>query len=148
HDRKGGAHYLLIPVRTVRGIDEREVLGAAAPNYFAAAWLGRTALADATGRALPRSAVGMAINPLRARSQDQLHIHIECLRPGVYQGLKQAADALHDTWSQVRIDGADYQALRVSGADLGANPFALIAQGVPGSMNQYSLLVAGMEFRD
>jgi CDP-diacylglycerol pyrophosphatase len=149
HDRKGGAHFLLIPVRTVRGIDEREVLGAAAPNYFAAAWLGRAALAEATGRAIPRAAVGMAINPLRARSQDQLHIHIACLRPGFYQGLKQAADGLRGTWSQVRIDGADYRALRVSGAELGAaNPFALIAQGVPGAMNGYSLLVAGMEFRD
>ena len=149
HDRKGGAHFLLIPIRTVRGIDEREVLGAAAPNYFAAAWLGRAALAEATGHAIARAAVGMAINPLRSRSQDQLHIHVACLRPGFYQGLRQAADELHGTWSQVRIDGADYRALRVSGAELGAaNPFALIAQGVPGAMNGYSLLVAGMEFRD
>jgi CDP-diacylglycerol pyrophosphatase len=149
HDRKGGAHFLLIPTRTVRGIEEREVLGAESPNYFAAAWLARAALEGATGREIPRTAVGMAINPLRARSQDQLHIHLECLRTGIFQGLRQAADELRDTWSQVRIDGADYQALRLRGADLeAANPFALVAAGVPGAMNQYSLLVAGMEFRD
>jgi CDP-diacylglycerol pyrophosphatase len=148
HDRKGGAHFLLIPTRTVRGIDEREVIGAEAPNYFAAAWLARDVLASAVGRQIPRAAVGMAINPLRSRSQDQLHIHIECLRAGIYQGLRQAADELRTTWSQVRIDGADYQVLRVRGAELGANPFALVAAGVPGAMNHYSLLVAGMEFRD
>lgn len=148
HDRKGGAHFLLIPTRTVRGIDEREVLGPEAPNYFAAAWLARGTLSGAAGRDIPRAAVGMAINPLRSRSQDQLHIHLECLRVAVYQGLRQAADELRSTWSRVRIDGADYQALRVSGAELAANPFALIAAGVPGAMNHYTLLVAGMEFRD
>ena len=149
HDRKGGAHFLLIPTRTVRGIDAHEVLAPGAPNYFAAAWRGRAALQVSTGRGIPRTAVGMAINPRRSRSQEQLHIHIECLRAGLYRGLQQAADDLRDTWSSVRIDGADYRALRVLGAELGAaNPFALVAQGVPGEMNDYTLLVAGMQFRD
>ena len=149
HDRKGGAHFLLIPTRTVRGIDEQVVLAAGSPNYFAAAWRSRQALAAASGWSIPRTAVGMGINPVRARSQDQLHIHIECLGSSVYRGLQQAADALKDTWSPVRIDGADYLGLRVRGEDLGeVNPFALVAQGVPGAIDDYTLLVAGMQFRD
>jgi CDP-diacylglycerol pyrophosphatase len=149
HDRKGGAHSLLIPTRTVRGIDEQVVLAAGAPNYFAAAWRARQALAAASGRSLSRTAVGMGINPVHARSQDQLHIHIECLGRSIYRGLQQAAGTLRDTWSPVRIDGADYLALRVKGEDLGAaNPFALVAQGIPGAINEYTLLLAGMQFRD
>jgi CDP-diacylglycerol pyrophosphatase len=148
HDRKGGAHFLLIPTRAVRGIDE-QVLAAGAPNYFAAAWRSREALATASGRSIPRTAVGMGINPRRARSQDQLHIHIECLGLSVYRGVRRAADTLKDTWSPVRIDGADYLALCLKGEDLGeANPFALVTQGIPGEINDYTLLVVGVQFRD
>ena len=50
------------------------------------------------------------------------------------------------------IRGIQYHAQRVMGADLGdANPFARLAQGVPGardSMAAYTLLVAGMSFKE
>jgi CDP-diacylglycerol pyrophosphatase len=45
-----------------------------------------------------------------------------------------------------------YQALRIMGAELGAqNPFALLAEGLPGArdaMGNYTLLVAGVDFTD
>jgi len=37
-DRKGGAHYLLIPTQTMAGIESGELLDPEAPNYFAEAW--------------------------------------------------------------------------------------------------------------
>jgi len=40
-DRKGGAHYLLIPTQTMAGIDGHELLDPDAPNYFAEAWHAR-----------------------------------------------------------------------------------------------------------
>jgi CDP-diacylglycerol pyrophosphatase len=73
-DRKGGAHFLLIPTRTITGIESPEVRGARALNFFAAAWEARYVLVGAVGHTVPRSAIGMAVNQYRARSQDQLHI--------------------------------------------------------------------------
>jgi len=90
-DRKGGAHFLLIPTRTIAGIESPEVLERGAPNYFAAAWQARDRLAAKVGHEVSRSAVGLALNPKHARSQDQLHIHIECLRADVAASLRAAS---------------------------------------------------------
>ena len=43
-DRKGGAHYLLIPTQTMAGIDGAELLDPDMPNYFAEAWHARDLL--------------------------------------------------------------------------------------------------------
>src|ERR1700730_5364579 len=45
HDIKGGAHFLLIPTRTIAGVESAELLEAGTPNYFAAAWQGRDLVA-------------------------------------------------------------------------------------------------------
>jgi len=37
----GGAHYLLVPTRTMAGIESSELLDPDAPNYFAEAWHAR-----------------------------------------------------------------------------------------------------------
>src|ERR1700675_2603281 len=56
-DRKGGAHFLLIPTRTMAGIESPEVLEPGAPNYFEAAWQARDRIAAVVGRGVPRGAV-------------------------------------------------------------------------------------------
>ncbi len=54
--------------------------------------------------------------------------------------------------SPLMIGGADYEALRIMGADLdGANPFALLAARMPqaqarNAMGDYTLVLAGMQF--
>ena len=82
-DRKGGAHFLLIPTRTISGIESPMLEEPSAPSYFQAAWRARPQLDGVIGRPVPPRLVGLAVNPLHARGQDQLHIHIECLRPDV-----------------------------------------------------------------
>ena len=37
---------------------------------------------------VPRNAVGLAVNTAHSRSQNQFHIHIECLRQDVYDSLR------------------------------------------------------------
>ncbi len=149
-DRKGGAHFLLIPIRSIPGIESPELEEPGAPNYFAAAWQARTRLAAAAGRRLPRNAVGLAVNPVRARTQDQLHIHLECLRPDVFTQLQAAAAHVTNTWSPIEIGGSGYNALRLEADDLnGANPFELLADRMPRAkhaMGEYTLVVAGMQF--
>jgi CDP-diacylglycerol pyrophosphatase len=149
-DRKGGAHFLLIPTRTITGIESPEVRGVRALNFFAAAWEARYVLVGAVGHAVPRSAVGMAVNQHRARSQDQLHIHLSCLNPRVHDALQSQADGISPDWSSVSIDGTRYHALRIMGSELGkANPFELLSARLPdaaGAMDEYTVLVAGMQF--
>ncbi len=151
-DRKGGAHYLLIPVKTMAGTDSVELLDPATPNYFSVAWTSRDVLAQFVGHAVPRAAVGLAANNAHSRTQDQFHIHIECLRQDVADSLHAAADHMGSTWLPITLVGAPYQALRVMGTDLGAaNPFELLANQVPDArhrMGEYTFVVAGMDFKD
>lgn len=134
-DRKGGAHFLLIPTRAIRGIESPGLRAPGALNYYAAAWTARDALADVVGHPVAPNAVGMAVNQRRARSQDQLHIHISCLRRSVYDALQASAARIGSDWSSLQIAGQRYQAMRVMGTGLGAaNPFALLAgRSVPGA---------------
>ena len=151
-DRKGGAHFLLIPTRTIRGVESPEARAPGALNLFDAAWQARAVLADEVGHAIPRAAVGLAVNPLRSRSQDQLHIHISCVRSGVARALRARAPGLGADWTALEIDGFRYQALRIMGERPGAaNPFALLADQLPGaagSMEQFTLLLSGMDFAE
>jgi CDP-diacylglycerol pyrophosphatase len=149
-DRKGGAHFLLIPIRSIPGIESPELEEPGAPNYFAAAWQARDRLAAVAGHSVPRSAVGLAVNPVHARTQDQLHIHIECLRPDVFMQLQAAAAHVTNTWSPIEIGGSGYNALRIEADDLNrANPFELLVKQMPRANHatgNYTLVVAGMQF--
>jgi CDP-diacylglycerol pyrophosphatase len=151
-DRKGGAHFLLIPTRTVAGMESAELLEPGAPNYFAAAWSARDLVARVVGHGIPRDAVGLALNPRHARTQDQLHIHIECLRADVALALRRAAPRIAGDGSPNPIDCRPYQALRVVGEELGgANPPVLLADGLPAarsSLGDFTLVVAGMDFKE
>jgi CDP-diacylglycerol pyrophosphatase len=151
-DIKGGAHFLLIPVKTISGIEGPEVLEPQALNYFAAAWQARDRLTAMLGHGVRRGDVGLAVNPEHGRGQDQLHIHIECLGVEVHGVLHAAAERLYDQWSTINLAGRPYQALRVMGEDLGAvNPFGLLAHRLPGAgreMGIYTLMVAGMQFKE
>ena len=151
-DRKGGAHYLLIPTRTISGIESPEARAASAPNYFDAAWEVRGVLSAAAGRELRRNEIGLAVNSIRSRSQDQLHIHIECVGKLLYDAIEDNADRIGAQWSAIQINGWQYQAMRVMGASLGErNPFELLAERLSGAataMGEYTLLVAGVDFTE
>ncbi len=151
-DRKGGAHFLLIPTQTVAGMESPQLFEAGTPNYFAAAWAARDLLAAVVGHDIPRSAVGLALNPQHARSQDQFHIHIECLRSEVASVLHRAAPAIGDSWARVAIGPWSYQALRVMGEDLTrSDPITLLSHklaAAQSAMGNYTLVVAGMDFKE
>jgi CDP-diacylglycerol pyrophosphatase len=151
-DRKGGAHFLLIPTQTIGGIESKELFEPNALNYFQGAWQARDRIAAVVGHDVPRSAVGLALNPKHARSQDQLHIHIECLRADVNDALRHASGTVGTSWSEVSIGAARFEALRIMGEDLGdSNPFWLLARKLQNStaaIEDYSLIVAGMQFKE
>ncbi|HEX3847042.1 MAG TPA: CDP-diacylglycerol diphosphatase [Steroidobacteraceae bacterium] len=148
-DRKGGAHFLLIPTATIAGVESPELRDPAAPNFFEDAWRARALLAVRIGHGVDRAATGLALNPRHARSQDQLHIHIECLRPDFAASLGAAARDIGGTWAPVEVGGSRYLAIRAAGEELRDNPIASLAAQRPetaADMADYSFVVAGMRF--
>jgi CDP-diacylglycerol pyrophosphatase len=152
HDIKGGAHYLLIPTKTIAGMESAALFEPGTPNYFAAAWAARDLVAASVGHPLPRDAIGLSLNPRHARSQDQLHIHIECVRVDVARTLRAAAPQIKRAWSPLAAGGRTYEAFRVMGEELdGVDPIALLADELPVSrtaIGDYTLLVAGMSYQE
>ena len=149
-DRKGGAHYLLIPTQTMAGIESSELLDPDMPNYFAEAWRARDLITSFVGHEVPRSAVGLAINTAHTRTQDQFHVHIECLRQDVAASLRESAERVSNVWSPLMVAGSTYQAQRIMGDGLdGSNLFEMLANLKPDvrhHMGDYTLVVAGMQF--
>jgi CDP-diacylglycerol pyrophosphatase len=154
-DIRGKTQYLLLPTARITGIEDPKLLAAGAPNYFADAWRERgwteRAIIATGGHALPRDALSLAVNSPHARSQDQLHIHIDCLRSDVRAALQRAAAAIGDRWAELPMPlaGHRYWARRVLADDLGGrNPFKLLAAEKPGgraAMAEQTLVVAGAE---
>ena len=135
-DRNGKTQFLLIPTAKVTGIEDAAILKPDAPNYFAAAWQSHEMVSQRAGHALPRDEVGLAINSAYGRTQNQLHIHIDCLRPDVVAAVRAHAAAVGTEWAPFpgKLLDHPYLARRVASADLSdANPFTLLVDGVSGA---------------
>ena len=148
-DLVGPLQFLLIPTARVTGIESPEVLAPGSPNYFAAAWRARSYVEERAGRTLPRDWVSLAINSEQARTQTQLHIHVDCVSADVHEALVQHSSEIGPVWTDfpVPLAGHRYAAVAVGGEDLdGVDPFTLLADGVPGArtdMGNQTLVVVG-----
>jgi CDP-diacylglycerol pyrophosphatase len=147
-DSEGDTQFLLLPTAKVTGIEDPAILAPIAPNYFAASWKLRDLVSQSAKQTLPREDIGLAINSAYGRTQNQLHIHIDCLRPDVVAAVKAYAANVGTVWAPfpVRLLGHPYLARLVASADLSdANPFTLLADGVPGArddMGRWTLAAA------
>lgn len=148
-DPRGGTQFLLIPTVPISGIESPIARDLTAANYFSLAWEVRNTLDDALRRELSRDEVGMAINSLISRSQDQLHIHFSCVRPDVFETLHKHEKAIASHWTAFNFPlyGQRYMAMWVPGESLDAhNPFQLLAAGLANAvsnMDQRTLVVIG-----
>jgi CDP-diacylglycerol pyrophosphatase len=153
-DLVGVSQFLLIPTQRVGGIESRSLLAPHAGNYFDDAWRARSLAEKALGRSMPRDTLTLAINSEFGRTQNQLHIHIDCIRADVRETLRSEADHIGRQWTLLTrpLAGHRYRVMRLMGTTLdGNNPFKLLATGVPGAradMERYTLVVAGMQFGD
>jgi CDP-diacylglycerol pyrophosphatase len=148
-DMRGVTQFLLIPTARVPGIESPAVWASGAPNYFADAWEARKYIDEALHRTLPRDDVGLAINSIAGRSQDQLHIHVDCIRSDLQETLRQHQASMGSQWAPLDVSfaGHHYLVMWVPGESLGSNnPFRLLAQGLPGAeknMGDRTLVVVG-----
>jgi CDP-diacylglycerol pyrophosphatase len=152
HSIEGRWQYLAIPTIRVTGIEDPQIKSAQLPDYWELAWI-------AANRYLPtsvtrnRADIGLAINSVPGRSQNQLHIHISCVKPYVRGQLLADQGRIGTTWSAPLIRNGDeeYRAIRVERSSLdGENPFALL-QKLPGAaqhMGLHTLVVTGASWNN
>ncbi len=150
-DRNGATQFLVIPTARVTGIESPALLAPGAPNYWAPAWEARRYVFLRAQRAFPRDAISLAINSTQGRSQNQLHIHVDCVQPYVRDYLMAHGDEMPIQWSEwtVHFNGHRYWAMRLDGADLrGVDLFDLLARHIPaarGHMGDWTLVAVGLE---
>jgi CDP-diacylglycerol pyrophosphatase len=153
-DIRGATLWVLIPTSRMTGIEDPAILAPGALNYFADAWRSIGVVSARAHAALPRDSLSLAINALTGRSQDQLHIHMDCVRIDVRDALHRLAGSIGPGWSPLAedLDGRSYLAMHIDGSSLdAANPFRLLADGVPGAageMGKHTLVAVGMTFAD
>lgn len=148
-DRTGRYQYLLLPLARIPGIESPALLAPGAPNYFADAWTARLYVEAALHAAQSRDVLSLVVNSGHGRSQDQLHIHLDCIRPDVHDALQRLLPTITSRWralsERLPPHRHDYQAMWVEGETLPINPFKALADALPASdsMASHSLIVVG-----
>jgi CDP-diacylglycerol pyrophosphatase len=145
-DSEGPDQFLLIPTARVTGIEDPAVRTPGAPNYFEYAWRARAYTEAEAGGVLPRDWISLAVNSVAARTQDQLHIHIDCLRADVHRVLADAAGLIGPAWAPlpVPLAGDSYQAVAIESLD-SVNPFALATDSSDAALSTVVVVGAGTD---
>lgn len=143
---------LLVPTIRLTGIEDPALLSAETPNYWQLAWGFRQRLAPDLPT-VPSDMVGLAVNSAYSRTQDQLHIHIDCLRRSVYRSLHRLAQQTGNSWSTEEIaPGKFYEVIKLTQKTLEQqNPFQILAArsgATPSSMARETLVLAGTTMAD
>jgi len=151
-DRVGATQFLVLPTARITGIESAALLSPRVPDYMQDAWSARRFVEARAPGQLTRSDLSLAVNSIHGRSQNQLHIHVDCLRQDVRDALTQHHGAIGDKWQPfpVALAGHHYIARRLVLRDLEyVNPFRTLADEVPearANMGEYTLVVAGATF--
>ena len=148
-DRAGRYQYLVLPVARIMGIESPALWAPDAPNYFADAWATRFYVEAALHTAQPRDVLSLVVNSAEGRSQDQLHIHVDCIRPDVHRILQRLLPTISGQWHPLSESLPPhrhaYQAMWVDGQTLSVNPFKILANALSAGdpMALHSLIVVG-----
>lgn len=147
-DRNGPLQYLLLPVEKITGIESPELLNPYTSNFVAEAWRARHFMAQRWGRKINDSAVALSVNSQTGRTQNQLHIHISCLRTDIRQRLDSLDSSLSAEWQAIQLGDNVYQVRAVTRDEIKRiSPFVRIANELPGArdeMGKYSFAVAAL----
>jgi len=143
---------IVVPTAKIEGIESPLLLQDGAPNLWAFAWSERDRVAAAAHRALRWSDIGMAINSARKRTQDQLHIHVDCVDVRLKRALASHAERISTKWSTLDLRPRDdqYRVKSIGAAGLNRDIFKMVADEVPGArshMELQTIAVVGREDR-
>lgn len=147
-DLNGPLQFLLMPIEKITGMESPIILEPTTPNLFAAAWQQRSLLAKKRGATIDDSALSLAINAQYGRSQNQLHIHISCLRPDIRQQLDNMTARLNEQWQSATLRKHHYLIRTLSTAELAQqSAFIRLAEEVPNArseMGKYGLALVAL----
>jgi len=144
-DILGRSQYLLMPTDRISGIESPLVLAPDAKDYWSDAWDSRHYVQQAVKRTLPDDRLGLEINSEYRRSQNQLHIHIDCMQREVGAVLASHAHDTPGQWQWDTLDGKRYRIMRVMSLTGSDNPFRIVARDnpAPATMATQTILVTG-----
>ena len=125
---------IVAPTREIVGIEDPFLQLDGAPNYFNAAWRARSFLKRSDGRTPERDEIAVVANPAVIRTQDQLHIHVGCLKSSAKRMLAAAAPNVPiGKWVRIGavVPDSMFWGMRKRGTDLSdIEPFRLAAEAV------------------
>ncbi|MGH7120478.1 MAG: CDP-diacylglycerol diphosphatase [Acetobacteraceae bacterium] len=151
-DRAGATQFLVLPTARISGIESPALRAVGVADYLQDAWAARRFVRARAPGPLGRSDLSLAVNSVYGRTQSQLHIHVDCLKPEVRRALSEGRSALSDDWQRfpASLAGQSYIARRLLGPDLGGiNVFRLLAESSPDArahMGAFTLVIAGAFF--
>lgn len=150
----GGIQVLAMPIDKITGVEDPALLKPETPNFFADAWDRRSLVLSMLPKPISRDSISLVVNAQTARSQNQLHIHIDCLSAETRDDFRKAATTATEQWALIgfKINGHDFLARKVKGPMLdGFNPFLEIAKTLKDpttQMYRQNVIVVGAEFSD
>ncbi|CAB3794015.1 CDP-diacylglycerol diphosphatase [Pararobbsia alpina] len=153
-DIRGVGQHLLIPTEKISGIDSPRLEQPGLPNYWRDAWEARVYVERSLHTSLPPEDIGLAINSASGRSQNQLHIHIDCMQPEVVAALSAQRASIGESWREldVPLEGHRYRARLITDGTLrDTDPFALLVADTRArgeSMADQTLLLTGTTLAD
>jgi CDP-diacylglycerol pyrophosphatase len=153
-DRNGIGQYLVMPTTLITGIEDAKLTSPSTPNYFTPAWQAKRLVEERLGTPLAREDVGIAVNSLYGRTQDLLHLHVDCLRDDVRESLHKLAPKIGRPWALLpsSLAGHAFYATRIDGNDVvSVNPFLRLSEGLnipPNEMAAWTLVLVGAYFPD
>ncbi|WP_246154644.1 CDP-diacylglycerol diphosphatase [Methylobacterium oryzihabitans] len=132
-------HLVVMPTADVVGVEAPDLQTPKGAVYWRAALAARREVSAAIRGGRPLDEIGLAVNSSGGRSQDQLHIHVDCVRASVLAELRQRAGiVLPGTWTGIPLPVGErrwrrFLAMRISLAQAEAfNPFEA-ATRLPGA---------------
>ena len=142
--------YMIIPTKRITGIEDREIFAMPFVDFWEYGWQRSR---QYPGK--PASRTGMAINSAHARTQDQLHIHISCVRPDVSKILEARNREIGTYPAEVVMlqlppHNNTYRVVKVTRLRGTESPYEVI-QVIPGvqrNMGDQSIAVVGSQKRD
>lgn len=111
-DRNGPLQYLHMPTDKITGLEDPKLLSMKRTPFFAQAWRERRYMDRLLGASIPTSEYAFTLNSRSGRTQNQLHIHISCIKPDLRDRLHRLASRFGAEWQAVPggINGRSYQA--------------------------------------
>lgn len=142
NDANGPLHTLLIPTDKITGIESTVLLDSETENYFLHGWNMRYFLQQKSTVPIPEHYLALAINSRYGRTQNQLHLHLACLKPEVYWSILQQKGNIGYQWQALNapLSGQRYLAIKVATT---MNPFTALAHYVKAEgdkMDNYGLV--------